>query len=158
MANMFRTAVFKIFLLLFFFSNSILAQTDGEEYVFVAVNTNSDKRLVSDLHVEFNEFRDTLNVGVYFLENWKTIDSLEGKFILDRNATDTLYSCRGKTFGVYVYKSSFGDKLYISRPSKFVYFDNYGQQKSSWSFSFAAISFIGNRERFNTLFDCFYYK
>lgn len=155
---MFRTAVCSLSILIYFNINLVFGQFEREEYMFVASSFNMDKRHVSDLHITLNQQRDTLDVSMYFLENWISVDSLESRFILNRNARDSVYTCNGLTFLVYVYETSAGDKLFLERPKRFVYYDNYGQEKSSWDLRYAAVSLVGVRKKYNTLFDCYHNK
>lgn len=158
MVSIFRTEVFKLFLLFQLLSGCSFGQFGQDEFLFIASTSQHQKRIVSDLHVLCNATRDTLTVELFILEDWKGVDSVKTFFYLDRNSTDTVFNCQQNSFSVFVYQAPSGERLFIQKPTQYLYFDNYGQQKKYWEVQYAAIDFVGPRKKYNAVFDCFHGK
>lgn len=156
---MFLTAVSRIALVSLFFISTADAQIGQNYFLFIASTSTNDLRIVSDMHVNYTySSRDTIQIEINILENWTTKDSLKTMFIRDISTQDTVMVCQERTVSVDVYTSASGDRIFLQKPEKFEYFDNYGQQQTSWLIDYAAVEFQNSRKKYNSVFTCYYGK
>lgn len=129
----------------------------NDQLVFIAASYSGPKRVVSDIQLTVQDLSaDTLQVQIHVMEDWIPVDSVTERFV--RYSLDSVLECDGKQIKAYCYRSESGYTLFVQQPEKYTYFDNYGQQKTTWLIDYASLIFPASKKRFQQWFTCFYEK
>lgn len=155
-------AASRVFLVLLFLTlcfSSFLQENilRNDQLVFISASYSGPKRVVSDILLTVQDpSADTLQVQIHVMEDWIPVDSIAERFV--RYPADSVFECAGKEIEAYCYRSASGYTLFVQHPEKYTYFDNYGQQKTTWLIDYASLIFPASKKRFQQWFTCFYEK